>query len=156
MQKNTTAYYDRFSKVYDIFSPRSYYHKARLHAVSELHLTESKSVLNVPVGTGINFEYLQGYLQNTGIIIGVDLSEGMIAKARIKKDQAQWKNIQLVNQDVNELGAELSAGSLGNSPLDGFDAILCDLGLSCFPDWERTIDELVSLLSKNGRISIGI
>ncbi len=78
----------------------------------------------------------------------------MIAKARIKKDQAQWKNIQLVNQNVNELGAELSAGSLGNSPLDGFDAILCDLGLSCFPDWERTIDELVSLLSKSGRISI--
>jgi len=34
------------------------------------------------------------------------------------------------------------------------DAVLCDLGLSGFPKWERTIDNLLSVLKPNGRIVI--
>ena len=50
-------YYNKFSYVYDIFSPKIYYHEARNAAVSSLDLREGQTVLNVPVGTGQNFEY---------------------------------------------------------------------------------------------------
>ncbi|MCF6246250.1 MAG: hypothetical protein L3J69_02705 [Desulfobacula sp.] len=81
-QTKATAHYDKISRVYDVFSHRAYYHKARLRAVNELRLKEEKSVLNVPVGTGQNIEYLQYYLKNTGVI--VDISKGMLEKAQDK------------------------------------------------------------------------
>jgi len=34
------------------------------------------------------------------------------------------------------------------------DAILCDLGLSGFPDWERVIDNMLDLLKPDGRLVI--
>jgi len=37
-RKKATIYCDRFSKVYDVFSPKAFYHKARLEAVKQLHL----------------------------------------------------------------------------------------------------------------------
>jgi len=34
------------------------------------------------------------------------------------------------------------------------DAVLCDLGLSGFPNWEQVIDNLVDILAPNGKIVI--
>lgn len=153
-QDKATAYYDKFSRVYDVFSSKAYYHKARLRAVKELRLTKGKTVLNVPVGTGQNFEYFQQYLGNSGLIVGVDISSGMLDKARIKIDKNQWSNITLLNQNVISLGPDLVSKFLDQNSVDGFDAILCDLGLSGFPQWEEVIDSLISMLAPTGRISI--
>ncbi|ACN17512.1 UbiE6 [Desulforapulum autotrophicum HRM2] len=140
--------------MYDVFSPKKYYHKARSQAIKELRLNKEKSVLNVPVGTGQNFEYFQQYLRNSGLIVGVDISRGMLGKAQNKIDQSQWDNIKLLNQDVTNLGSSLVNEFLEENSLKGFDAILCDLGLSGFPQWKEVIDILVSMLSTNGRIAI--
>tara|TARA_B100002019_G_scaffold270039_1_gene263332 strand:- start:846 stop:1106 length:261 start_codon:yes stop_codon:yes gene_type:complete len=35
-----------------------------------------------------------------------------------------------------------------------FDSIFCDLGLSGFPNWEKVIDNLITLLKPNGKIVI--
>ena len=153
-QDKVTAYYDQFSKVYDVFSPKAYYHKARLHAVKNLQLTNGKAVLNVPVGTGQNFEYFQNYLKNSGIIVGIDISLGMLGKAQNKIVQNKWNNIKLLNQDVTNSDFSTVREFLEASSFQGFDAILCDLGLSGFPDWRNVIDKMVSMLSLNGRISI--
>ena len=153
-QKQATSYYDKFSRVYDIFSPRFYYHKARSQAISELKLIKGKSVLNVPVGTGQNFEYFQRFLKNSGLIIGVDISLGMLRKAQEKIDRNQWTNIKLLNQDVINLENTLKNKLMKENNLKGFDAIFCDLGLSGFPHWEKIIDVLLSMLSENGRIAI--
>ncbi len=53
-QRKATSYYDKFSGVYDVLSPKSYYHKARLQAIRELRSNKGSSVLNVPVGTRQN------------------------------------------------------------------------------------------------------
>lgn len=153
-QNNATAYYDQFSKVYDVLSPKLYYHKARLHAVKELQLTKGKTVLNVPVGTGQNFEYFQKYLKNNGIIVGVDISLGMLDKAQNKILQNKWNNIKLLNIDVTKLDNSSISDLIDVKEFQGFDAILCDLGLSGFPRWEKVIDKLVSMLARNGRIAI--
>lgn len=153
-QDKVTAYYDKFSTVYDVFSSKAYYHKARLQAVKELRLTKGKTVLNVPVGTGQNFDYLQQHLSGSGLIVGVDISSGMLDKARIKIDKNQWSNITLLNQNVINLGPNLVSKYFDQNGVDGFDAILCDLGLSGFPRWKEVIDTLVSMLVPTGRISI--
>ena len=153
-QMQATSYYDKFSRVYDILSPKFYYHKARSQAIRELRLIKGMSVLNVPVGTGQNFEYFQQYLKNSGLIIGVDISSGMLQKAQIKIDRNQWINIKLLNQDVINLEKTLKNELIKENNFEGFDAIFCDLGLSGFPHWEKIIDVLLSMLSKNGRIAI--
>ena len=137
-QAEATKYYDKFSKLYDFLSPKSYYHKARLKAVEELRLCEGKAVLNVPVGTGQNFEYFQEYLKGTGSILGIDISEGMLSKAEKKIKNNNWNNISLIKCDVLELRKIIENQT--ESP--GFDAVMCDLGLSGFPNWEDMIDDL--------------
>jgi len=72
--KAAIKYYDKFSKVYDWFSPKWYYHEARDYAIEQLALKSGNTVLNLPCGTGQNFEYLQKHLNETGLIIGIDLS----------------------------------------------------------------------------------
>ena len=145
-----TRYYDKFSKLYDCLSPNSYYHKARSRAVEQLNLKDGMSILNVPVGTGQNFEYFQKYLRNTGLIIGVDVSKGMLSKAEKKIKSNKWENIELLESDVLSLKGRLE----NENRVSGFDAVLCDLGLSGFPHWKGVINDLISLLNPGGRVTI--
>lgn len=148
--ENAINYYDRFARVYDLISSKAYYGKAREYAIEQLNLTEGQTVLNVPCGTGQNLEYFQRTLRNTGKIIGVDLSSGMLAQAKAKSTANQWTNIQFFNADVRTLDANWAQENIES----GVDAVLCDLGLSGFPDWEQVIDNLISLLKPDGRIVI--
>lgn len=144
------AYYDSFSRFYDMLSPKWYYHRARKSAIEQLALKEEMTVLNVPVGTGQNFEYFQKYLNQTGLILGADVSSGMLSTAKDKINLNQWRNIQLINCDVAKIRDRL----LKDHPELLFDAVLCDLGLSGFENWEEIIDMLLSLLKPGARISV--
>ena len=145
-------YYDNFSRVYDLLSSKHYYHNARSFAVKELGLKPEQTVLNVPCGTGQNFEYFQEYLQNTGNIIGIDLSTGMLEKAKNKCTNNQWTNIRLFNANVLEIDKNWTKKNVKDESSFGIDAVLSDLGLSGFPEWEKIIDNLLSILKPGGKI----
>lgn len=145
-------YYDNFSKVYDWFSPKWYYHEARAYAIEQLALKSGDTVLNLPCGTGQNFDYLQKYLKGTGLIIGIDLSDGMLDKAKNKITENDWGNIEIINEDATQVNAEWVTNHLDTSVT--VDAILCDLGLSGFPNWEQVIDNMLDLLEPDGRLVI--
>jgi ubiquinone/menaquinone biosynthesis C-methylase UbiE len=150
-QRRANRYYDRFSAVYDLLSPKSYYHKARTVAVERLGLKEGHSVLNIPVGTGQNLEYFQQYLQGTGLVLGVDISSGMLSKARQKVTKNSLVNVELLERNVSDIDDRCVHEHTNGK---GFDAVLCDLGLSGFPDWKQVIDQLLSLISTGGKIAI--
>ena len=145
-------YYDRFSLVYDVLSPDWYYRKPRKFAIEVLQLKEGQTVLNLPVGTGQNLNYFQDYLKDSGKIIGIDLSEGMLSKARRKVVEGDWSNVELIKAPATAINADWIKARYG-TPLQ-FDAILCDLGLSGFPDWQSIIDNLLSLLRPGGTIAV--
>lgn len=151
-QKKATQYYDRFAKIYDWISSKSYYRKPREFAIKELNLERDQKVLNIPCGTGQNFEYYQKYLTNTGEIIGIDLSQGMLEKAKEKIDKNEWGNIHLFKADAAKINIEWINLNIRRDI--EFDSILCDLGLSGFPEWEKVIDNLIALLKPNGKIVI--
>lgn len=145
-------YYDSFSKVYDWLSPKWYYHNARNYAIQQLQLKQGQTVLNLPCGTGQNFEYFQKYLNETGLIIGIDLSDGMLAKAKKKKEANDWKNIQIYRGNATNINIDWLQKN--TSVQTKVDAILCDLGLSGFPKWEMVIDNMLELLKPNGLLVI--
>lgn len=152
-QEKAIRYYDKISLFYDFIS-NWYYKKARNYAIGELKLKKGKTVLNVPCGTGVNFEYFQHYLGNSGSIIGIDLSKGMIDQAKRKIKQNGWDNIELDLKNVKDIDLAWLTKYLEQGRQIGIDAIFCDLGLSGFPEWRNTIDNMVSLLNPNGRIVI--
>lgn len=154
MEKQLKAinYYDKFSKVYDWLSPKWYYHPARAYAMEQLALKSGDTVLNLPCGTGQNFEYFQKHLNGTGLIIGIDLSEGMLDKAKNKKANNHWENIKIIKEDATQMHTEWVVNHFDNSLK--IDAILCDLGLSGFPNWQLVIDNMLELLETNGRLVI--
>jgi len=146
------AYYDKFSRVYDLLSPDWYYRKPRKFAIQKLALKEGQTVLNLPCGTGQNFRYLQDYLNGSGKVIGIDLSSGMLQKAQNKINAKGWSNIRLFKDDATAVDESWVKTHLGQEVR--FDAIFCDLGLSGFPEWQNVIDNLLSLLKPGGRFVI--
>lgn len=145
-------HYDKFSSVYDLLSPDWYYRNPRKFAIRSLALEEGSSVLNLPCGTGQNFSYLQHYLNGIGKVVGVDLSSGMLQKAQRKINANGWDNISLFKEDATAIDKSWVKTHLGQEVK--FDAILCDLGLSGFPEWRNVIDNLLSLLRPGGRFVI--
>ena len=151
-QKQATKYYDKFAKVYDWISSKSYYSKPREFAFDQLDLDMNQIVLNLPCGTGQNFEYYQKYLSNSGTIIGIDISQGMLEKAEEKVQKNNWKNVKTFKADARKIDEYWIKKKLETELK--FDSIFCDLGLSGFPEWESIIDNLIALLKPKGKIVI--
>ncbi|GLR16827.1 class I SAM-dependent methyltransferase [Portibacter lacus] len=149
-QASAIRYYDRFSKIYDWISSDSYYRKARTLAIEKMDLKQNQTILNIPCGTGQNFSNFQNELNNTGKIVGVDLSGGMLSKAKVKAKK--WSNIKLIKADATEIDRDW-INEYVDEGLE-FDSILCDLGLSGFPDWKNVIDNLINLLKSGGKLVI--
>ena len=149
-QENAIRYYDKLSVIYDYIS-NWYYKKARNYAIKELQLKNGQTVLNVPCGTGVNFKYFNEYLNNTGLIIGIDLSSGMLDKAKQKIEKNDWTNIETELNDATKIDRNWLDYRDEQITVD---AVFCDLGLSGLPEWRNIIDTMISILKPNGRIVI--
>jgi len=79
----------------------------------------------------------------------------MLEKAQRKIQKHHWNNIHMIQQDVRSIDQKwLEDFSKNENKPIAIDAILCDLGLSGFPDWQLVIDHLISVLRPGGRIVI--
>lgn len=152
-QKKAIEYYDKISSIYDAIS-NWYYKNARKYAIEKLELTRGQTVLNVPCGTGVNFKYFQNHLENSGLIIGIDLSSGMLEQAERKSKKNDWTNIDLILENATKIDQKwFEDYSKSNKPKK-IDTVFCDLGLSGLPEWQNIIDNMLSILEPNGRFVI--
>ena len=90
----TSRHYDAASSLYKITGVEA--HRSRL--IADMHLPEGGTVLDLGTGTGVNLERLAGAVGPRGKVIGVDLSPGMLAKAKAKT--GHMDNIELVECDL--------------------------------------------------------
>ena len=79
-QEEIAAVYDRIAPLYDIWG-RLTETRARDRAITLADIRDGQSILEVAVGTGIAFGEILKRNPN-GTTIGIDLSEGMLARAR--------------------------------------------------------------------------
>ncbi|MEO8270507.1 MAG: methyltransferase domain-containing protein [Aureliella sp.] len=152
LQRRAVRYYDWLAHIYDVCAGNWYYGRARRVAIEQLQLKDGDTVLNVPCGTGQNYSMFQEYLNQSGLIIGIDLSTGMLGKAINKTVANNWRNVLNVVGDATQITPNWIVEHI-DRPVQA-DAVLCDLGLSGFPEWENTIDNLLSILKPNGRFVI--
>jgi ubiquinone/menaquinone biosynthesis C-methylase UbiE len=136
------AWYDWFSNFYDASLERLY-HDARLAAAAALQAEPHHALLDLPCGTGQSFDALA---PKVAALVGVDLSEGMLRRARTRVAAHGWPHVRLLRCDVHALAlADL------HLPTPRLDRLHVFLGLSTFPRWEAAFEHLWSLLVPGGR-----
>jgi ubiquinone/menaquinone biosynthesis C-methylase UbiE len=115
----------------------------RANAVERLALRPGQRVLEIGCGTGRNFPYLRAAVGAHGQIYGVDLSAGMLAKARALCERQQWSNVELAQEDA--------AGYAAPEPLD---AVLFGLSYNTMPHHLAVLRQALKQLRPGGRIAI--
>jgi demethylmenaquinone methyltransferase/2-methoxy-6-polyprenyl-1,4-benzoquinol methylase len=139
-----SARYDRLAGLipffeWVLFLPR----KLRQHAVEQLALLPGDRVLEVGCGTGRNFRYLYDAVGPSGHIHGVDVSTGMLRKARRLCAQQSWTNVSLMQADAADFTAP--------APIDG---VLFGLSYNTMPHHLTVLHRMWSELRSGGRMVI--
>jgi ubiquinone/menaquinone biosynthesis C-methylase UbiE len=130
--------YDVTSRLYPV--PGYPQRAQRLRAVQALDLRRGERVIEIACGTGLNFPLLEQAIGPEGRIVGVDLTDGMLAQARHRIETNGWGNISLVQADAAEFDFPTEV-----------DAILCTYALSQIPECADVIAHGVAALSAGGR-----
>jgi ubiquinone/menaquinone biosynthesis C-methylase UbiE len=95
--------YRKRARHYDITS--RLYLPQRTHrrrAVQALRLRPGDSVVEIACGTGVNFPMIEQQVGPGGRIIGVDLTDAMLAQAEHRIQANGWRNVSLVRADAAE------------------------------------------------------
>ena len=139
-----TRRYDRFARIIPLFDwlffmPPGF----RKKAAERLKLRPGSRVLEIGCGTGRNLPALRAAVGHTGRVYGVDISTGMLEKARALCTQNGWSNIQLIQQDAGEFSAP--------EPLDG---VMFGLSYNTIPHHTAVLHHAWSLLRPGGRLVV--
>ena len=139
--------YDRLAPVYDAAawaygqagSGRFY-----RRAVEALALQPGDTAVDLCCGTGVNLPHLLAAVGPTGRVVGVDLSPGMLGRARQRVEEAGWDNVELVEADVRAFAFP--------EPLHG---VVSTFGLEMVPEHGEVIARAVAALVPGRRIAVG-
>jgi ubiquinone/menaquinone biosynthesis C-methylase UbiE len=137
--------YRKKAKHYDLtsrFAPVPGYpvRAQRLRAVQALGLRPGQSVVDVACGTGLNFPLIERLIGPGGRIVGIDLTDAMLARARDRIAKNGWSNVSLVQAD---------AAAVDFPP--EVDAILSTYALTQVPECADVIAHGSAALSAGGR-----
>ena len=137
--------YRKKAKHYDITSRLSpvpgYPERAQRHrAVEAIGLRAGDRVIDIACGTGRNFPLIEKVIGPGGRIVGVDLTDAMLARARHRIQANGWSNISLVQADAADFDFPAEV-----------DAILSTYALTQVPGCAEVIAHGAAALSGGGR-----
>ena len=139
--RKKAKHYDVTSRLYP--APGYPQRAQRLRAVRALGLRPGGTVIDMACGTGLNFSLLEKVVGPGGRIIGVDLTDAMLAVAQDRIAANGWSNISLVQADAAHF--EFPAG---------VDAILSTYALTQVPECAEVIAHGAAALSGGGRWAV--
>lgn len=147
-REHLIAVYRKKAKHYDVTSrlypaPGYPQRAQRRLAVQALGLRRGSTVVDVACGTGLNFALIEEAIGPDGRIVGVDLTDAMLARAEERLETNEWRNISLVQADA----------ATYDFP-NGADAILSTYALSQVPECAEVIANGAAALSESGRWAV--
>ncbi len=136
--RKKAKHYDITSRLYPV--PGYPQRAQRLRAVQALGLRAGDSVIDIACGTGLNFPLIEEVIGPDGQIVGVDLTDAMLARARDRTETNGWGNVSLVQADAADFDFPAQV-----------DAILSTYALSQVPECARVIAHGAAALAAGGR-----
>jgi ubiquinone/menaquinone biosynthesis C-methylase UbiE len=136
--RKKAKHYDITSQLYPVpgYPQRAH----RLRAVQALGLRPGDSVVDIACGTGLNFSLIEQVIGPDGRIVGVDLTDAMLAQAQRRIEINGWSNISLVQADAAEFDFPTEV-----------DAILSTYALTQVPECADVVAHGAAALSGGGR-----
>jgi ubiquinone/menaquinone biosynthesis C-methylase UbiE len=139
--RKKAKHYDVTSRLYP--APGYPQRAQRLRAVRALRLRPGDTVIDIACGTGLNFSLIEEAIGPEGRIVGVDLTDAMLARAKDRIAKMGRRNISLEQADAAEFEFPTEV-----------DAILSTYALSQVPNCAEVIAHGATALSKGGRWAV--
>jgi ubiquinone/menaquinone biosynthesis C-methylase UbiE len=144
-QERLIEIYRRKAKHYEILSrlypvPGYPLWAQRRRAVQALGLRPGGTVVDLACGTGQNFALIEGATGPDGRIIGVDLTDAMLAQAQRRIERNGWSNVSLVQADATDYTFPAEV-----------EAILSTYAISHLPECAGVIAHGAEALGRDGR-----
>jgi ubiquinone/menaquinone biosynthesis C-methylase UbiE len=141
LYRKRAANYDFSANLYYLIGLREVHYRKR--AIEALGLKRGDTVVELGCGTGLNFPYLLQSIGETGRLIGVDLTDAMLEKARKRVQRNAWRNVVLVEADATVYVFPV-----------GIQGVLSTFALTLIPEYEQVIEHAARALTVGGRFVI--
>lgn len=127
--------------VYDEFFVPALFAEWPKRVVDAAHLQPGDRILDVACGTGIVAREAAERVGPQGMVIGLDINDGMLAVAAQKAPDIEWRQ-----------------GRAESLPFEThtFDAVLSQFGLMFFEDQAGAIREMMRVLLPGGRLVVAV
>lgn len=107
-----------------------------------VRIAAGRPILDMPVGTA--YFTVQIARDHPGVVVGADIAEGMVRRARDVARAENASNLHIVQADAHALPF----------PDGAFGAVLCANGLPVIPGLQPAVDELARVLTDDGTLFI--
>jgi demethylmenaquinone methyltransferase/2-methoxy-6-polyprenyl-1,4-benzoquinol methylase len=143
------AYYDLFAKVYDLvirLHSRDIEGSLRRFITEQTNLSKGNRALDLCTGTASVAIELAKQVEEKGLVVGLDFSQGMLKKAKDKAKGLHLDQLHLVQANASQLPFKTSS----------FHGVTCSHAFYELRGDERTraVNEVARVLSKGGRFCL--
>lgn len=139
LYRRSAGWYDLALLPYRILGLRSH----RRRVVDALDLQPGDTVVDLCCGTGANLPLLHEAVGPGGRIVGVDLTDAMLDRARRKAEESGFRNVDLVEADVVQY--TLPADARG---------VLATFGLEMVEEYDLVIRRTAAALPEGRRLAL--
>lgn len=139
LYRRTARFYDAAVWMYRLTGVRRH----RERAVAALRLRPGDTVVDLGCGTGLNLSLLRAAVGPSGRVLGVDLTDAMLARARRRVERAGWENVELVEADLTEYAFPHHLGGA-----------LATFALEMVPEYDAVIRRVADVLPPGRRLAV--
>ena len=125
-------------------APLAFWERYGQRTVERLRLRPGSVILDVGCGSGASAIPAAKIVGPDGRVIGVDLAEQLLARARAKAAAQNLENIAFRQADMETLGY----------PDASFDAVVCVFAIFFVPDMVKQVKELWRMVRPGGQLAI--
>ena len=142
-QARTAATYNAAADAYDE-PANSFWERFGRRTIERLSLKRGSRILDVCCGSGASAIPAAETVGPEGSVLGIDLAEKLLERARRKADARRLTNV------------EFRIGNMLDLPLQNsrFDAVVCVFGIFFVPDMVAAVKSLWSVVSPGGKLAI--
>lgn len=170
---SSSEFYTQWAALYDrIASDAPFVAGVRTALADALDPDRGDVVVEMGCGTGANFPYLRDRVGSEGVVVGIDISEGVLTHARDRIHRHGWENVHVVRGDatqppffgesgvVADLNAERSVDPKSewdyNPPMAAgeVDCVVGSFISGMVPDPAGMVDGWCDLVGDGGRVAL--